>query len=165
MIPKDQTLIKANGSRKGPVFRHKNFFMTQHQITLIRTSWARLKKMNTALTGDVFYSKLFLEAPEVQQLFNSPRLEQANKLITTLSVLVAHLDTPDRLTNSIQQLAIRHAKYGVRPDHYELVGNILLWSLEHLLERDWNESLREAWYEWYRTIAETMIQSAYHTWQ
>ena len=137
--------------------------MTLHQITLIRTSWARLKKIDTALIGDVFYSKLFLEAPEVRPLFKAQRLEQANKLITTLSVLVAHLDKLDQLTNSIQQLAIRHVKYGVRADHYELVGNVLLWSLEHLLQEDWHESFKEAWYKCYRILAETMIQSAYHS--
>jgi hemoglobin-like flavoprotein len=135
--------------------------MTPHQITLARNSWYKLKRMDTIVIGDIFYSKLFLAAPEVQPLFKSPRLEQANKLTTTLSVVVSQLEQLDRLTNAIEQLAIRHVKYGVKPRHYNLVGTALLWSLEHLLKGDWNESLKEAWSACYDRLAQSMIRTAY----
>jgi hemoglobin-like flavoprotein len=137
--------------------------MTPHQISLIKTSWEKLKKINSVLVGDVFFSKLFLEAPEVQSLFRSSRIEQANKLITTLAVIVAQLEQLDKLTHAIEQLAIRHVSYGVKPQHYKLVGIALLWSLEHLLNENWNEELREAWNRCYDLLPQSMIHATYNS--
>src|SRR5215213_8823252 len=135
--------------------------MSPHQINLIKNSWEKVKKMDATLVGDVFYSKLFSETPELQSLFRSPRLEQANKLMTTLAVIVAQLEQLDKMTHAIEQLAIRHVKYGVKPEHYKLVGTALLWSLERLLGQHWSESLEEAWETCYNLLAQTMIEAAY----
>ena len=116
--------------------------------------------MEPVLVGDAFYSRLFLEAPAVRPLFRSSRTEQANKLIATLAVVVNQLEKLDTLSYSIQQLALRHIQYGVKAEHYQLVGNVLLWTLEHLLKENWNEDVAAAWARCYVILAETMINAA-----
>lgn len=135
--------------------------MTQDEILLIKTSWKHLQKIEPVLIGDAFYSKLFLEAPHVRPLFKSSRVEQANKLISTLAVLVSQLEKLDQLTHAIEQLAIRHVQYGVKPEHYDLVGDTLLWTLEKLLGDNWNKELQQAWAACYGILANTMIKAAY----
>ncbi|HEX7846167.1 MAG TPA: globin domain-containing protein [Chitinophagaceae bacterium] len=135
--------------------------MTQDEILLIKASWKQLQKIEAVLIGDAFYSKLFLEAPYIRPLFKSSRVEQGNKLIATLAILVKQLEKPDQLTHAIEQLAIRHVQYGVKPEHYELVGNTLLWTLGKLLGNSWNSALQQAWTNCYTALSGTMIRAAY----
>ena len=135
--------------------------MTQQEIQLIKSSWILLQKMDPVLIGDAFYSKLFLEAPQIRTLFKSSRLEQAHKLISTLSVMVHQLEKSDHLTHAVEQLAIRHVHYGVKPEHYGLIGDTLLWTLEKLLKDNWNDDLHQAWTTCYKILSETMITTAH----
>ena len=54
-------------------------------------------------------------------------------------------------------MALRHEGYGVKPQHYRLAGNALLWTLKRGLGNDWNDDLEEAWMAAYTTLAEAMI--------
>ena len=135
--------------------------MTQDQITLVKNSWKLLQELEPVIIGDAFYSKLFLDAPQVRSMFKSSRIEQANKLIATLAVVVSRLEEIEKLTHAIQQLAIRHVHYGVEPEHYKLVGDVMIWTLEKLLEDNWNDELKEAWDSCYTILSRTMINGAY----
>jgi hemoglobin-like flavoprotein len=136
-------------------------YITTAQVTLIKNSWKKLQKIDPLVIGDIFYSKLFLEAPPVQHLFTSPRKEQSNKLIATLAVVVSKLEQPGVITHAVQQLALRHVNYGVKPQHYELVGAVLLFTLQQGLGDDWNKDLAEAWSACYNMLANTMMNAAY----
>src|SRR5215207_6871107 len=134
--------------------------MTERQINLIKNSWKLLRNVDPVLIGDVFYSKLFVDAPELAHLFKTPRPEQSKKLITMLSVVVNKVDSLDELQDSLRQLALRHVQYGTRPEHYALVGNALLWTLERGLGADWNEELKHAWANCYSVLSTSMINAS-----
>ena len=136
--------------------------MTEHQIELVKNSWKLLRKVDPVLIGDVFYSKLFVDFPQVQHLFKTPREEQSKKLIAILAVVVNKLDHLQELTQDIENLATRHVHYGVRQEHYAHVGSALLWTLERGLGNDWNEELKNAWATCYGILSSTMIKVAYH---
>ena len=134
--------------------------MTEHQIVLIKNSWKLLRNIKPAIIGDVFYSKLFVDVPQVVHLFKTPRELQSEKLIAMLTLIVSKLQSLDDLTKDIEQLAIRHVSYGTKPEHYKAVGNALLWTLERGLGRDWNPELKEAWSACYNHLSSTMIRAA-----
>jgi hemoglobin-like flavoprotein len=134
--------------------------ITKAQIGLIQNSWEILKQLEPVIIGDIFYSKLFLEAPQLQPMFRSPRLEQAEKLVATLTVVVHKLDKLELISRDIENLARRHVKYGVQPEHYQVVGTTLLWTLAHALKSQWNPELEEAWAICYSTLADTMIRAS-----
>jgi nitric oxide dioxygenase len=50
--------------------------------------------------------------------------------------------------------------YGTRPEHYQTVGQGLLWSLENILGDRWSAQTRQAWTEAYTIMANTMLQGA-----
>ena len=136
--------------------------MTEYQIELVKNSWKLLRKVDPVLIGDVFYSRLFVDFPHVQNLFKTPREEQSKKLIAILAVVVSKLENLEELTSDIEKLAERHVSYGVRPEHYGHVGSALLWTLERGLGSDWNEDLKNAWATCYGILSSTMIKAAYH---
>jgi hemoglobin-like flavoprotein len=131
--------------------------MTQEEISLIKQSWRTLRNVPPQVIGDVFYTKLFLDAPGLRTLFHYPISNQSEKLIGMLNVIVARLEHMDLLKKEVHELAIRHKAYGVKASHYDLVGNALLWTLEKAFGVQWNEPLRRAWLTCYTSLATVML--------
>lgn len=133
--------------------------MTEKQIQLVKSSWNLFRMMDPQLIGDVFYSRLFQQMPSLRSMFKVSMTEQYKKIVDTLSTIVARLDKLEQ-NEEISNLAIRHVQYGVRPAHYKLVGDALLWTLEKGLGKDWNAETAEAWATCYKLLADTMIKAA-----
>jgi hemoglobin-like flavoprotein len=64
------------------------------------------------------------------------------------------------LADMLQGLGRRHVNYGVRDEHYEKVGQALIWMLENLLGDAFTAEARLAWTELYSTVAEAMKKAA-----
>lgn len=134
--------------------------MTEEQILVVKKTWKIFREIDPVLIGDVFYSKLFVDLPEVKHLFKIPRPQQSKKLVDMLSMIVGRLDRLDELTEDIRQLAIRHVNYGVKVSHYRAVGEALIWMLRQGMGRDWNKEVEAAWKACYKMLSDTMIDAA-----
>jgi len=134
--------------------------MTLEQVALVKKTWRVFREIDPQLTGDVFYSKLFIEVPHVKHLFKTSREIQSKKLIDMLSLIVGRLDRLDELTEEIKHLAIRHVEYGARPEHYHVVGAALIWTLKQGLGADWTAEVEDAWINCYKILSDTMIKAA-----
>lgn len=135
--------------------------MTSQQVQAIKTSWKIFRSIDPVIVGDVFYTKLFHEYPQVKSMFKISKEEQSKKLIDMLNVIVGRLDKLDEINEDIAGLAIRHAQYGVKPEHYKAVGAALLWTLQQGLGADWTQATATAWKAGFDTLADTMINAAY----
>jgi hemoglobin-like flavoprotein len=133
--------------------------MTARQIIVVKKSWQIISKINPILVGDVFYSKLFLETPELRRLFTTDRAAQSQKLVLMLTTIVSGLDRLDAFMSSIKDLAIRHKQYGVVAAHYEKVGAALLWTLEKALGNDFDAETKQAWTRCYTVLSDVMIKA------
>ena len=87
-------------------------------------------------------------------------VQQRKILMQTLAVVVRSLDRLEQLTAALEGLGRRHAGYGVRENHYDKVGEALLWTLREGLGETFTLELREAWAEAYYTLASVMIGAA-----
>ncbi|SRR6266487_3832397 len=137
--------------------------MTAEQISLVKQTWKIFRDINPTIIGDVFYSKLFVDLPQVKHMFKNSREEQSGKLIEMINIIVGRLDRLNELTEEIKQLALRHVDYGVKPSHYRSVGVALLWTLHQGLGRDWNKEVEAAWEACYKILSDTMINAAGYT--
>lgn len=133
--------------------------MTDHQVTIVKNSWQILQAINPVLVGDVFYSKLFMTAPKLKHLFHISTEEQSKKLVEMLNIIVGRLDRWNELNEDIRQLGIRHLAYGVKAEHYKMVGTALIWMLEQGLGKDWDEEVKDAWTTCYAHISQTMMDA------
>jgi hemoglobin-like flavoprotein len=86
--------------------------------------------------------------------------EQGKMLMQALAIAVKSLDRPDGLIPMLQDLGRRHAKYGVRDEHYDTVGAALIWTLEKGLGSRFTADVREAWVAVYGVVATTMKAAA-----
>ncbi len=136
--------------------------MTTRQILLVKSTWKLFRNMDPVVVGDAFYSKLFSQHPSLRKMFPSEMSKQYQKLMDMLTTIVSRLDRLDELSDDIAEMAQRHEGYGVKIAHYKVVGDALLWTLEHGLGRDWTDEVREAWQCCYKVLADTMIGALKH---
>jgi hemoglobin-like flavoprotein len=134
--------------------------MTAQHIKLVKKSWFMFRNIKPEIIADAFYSRLFLEHPELRPLFPKDMEAQYEKLISMLNIVVGRLDRLEELTQDIADLAVRHKDYGTKPAHYDAVGKALLWTLEMGLGNDWTEETAEAWGVCYTLLSKTMIEAA-----
>ena len=134
--------------------------LTKKEIGLIKKSWGVIRNIDQAVVGNVFYSKLFFENPELRKMFPENMEAQYRKLIEMLNVIVARLEKLDELKSEITSMAERHVSYGVKPQHYNLVGVALIWTLQKALGNEWDDETKAAWINCYTILSGTMITAS-----
>ncbi|MCX7320533.1 MAG: globin family protein [Hyphomicrobiales bacterium] len=134
--------------------------MTPDQIALVQDSFKKVVPIADVAAG-LFYGRLFEIAPEVKPMFKGDMTEQGRKLMATLGVVVTGLTRLDTVLPAASALARQHVAYGVRPEHYPIVGAALLWTLEKGLGEAWTPELADAWTTAYGTLSGYMISEAY----
>jgi nitric oxide dioxygenase len=129
--------------------------MTPHQVQLIKESFAKVAPI-APQAAELFYSRLFTIAPEAQKLFKGDMTEQGRMLMATIGIAVASLDRLAELVPVVQELGRRHVTYGVKDEHYDVVAQALLWTLEKGLGPAFTPEVKEAWTNVYGVLADTM---------
>jgi hemoglobin-like flavoprotein len=110
--------------------------------------------------AELFYARLFELDPSLRSLFQGEPAVQRLKLMDMLGLLVTHADRPDELQAMLTALGERHAAYGVRPEHYDTVGEALLWTLDDGLGLLHTDTGRNAWVATWQTFRTSMIPRA-----
>jgi len=112
------------------------------------------------VAADLFYERLFYLAPSLRRMFPDDMRDQKRKLIVMIATAVQSLDDLDALGPQLAALGARHAGYGVTTAHYQLVGEVLMWTLERGLASDFTPDVQRAWRGVYGLIAAAMQAGA-----
>jgi len=134
--------------------------MTKEQIALVKKTWKVVMCIDAQIVGDAFYSKLFSDHPDIRRLFPEDMQKQYVKLVDMVTYIVSRLDRLDEAVEEIGAMASRHVGYGVKAVHYDMVGAALLWTLEVALQGDWTPSVKQAWSDCYRLLADAMLANS-----
>jgi hemoglobin-like flavoprotein len=129
--------------------------MTPEQVQIVRLTFAQAMDRKLEV-GRIFYDRLFAIAPETRALFKNDIEEQSRKLMDTLALAIGSLRDTPTLVSMLQGLAQRHVRYGVRDEHYDKVGEALLWTLEKAFGAAFTPDVRNAWATLYGVVATTM---------
>jgi nitric oxide dioxygenase len=135
--------------------------MTPEKIALVQDSFTKVAPIADQ-AAVLFYDRLFEIAPEVKPMFHDADMaEQRRKLMATLGVVVTGLTRLETVLPAASALARRHVTYGVKDEHYPIVGAALLWTLEKGLGDAWTPDVAEAWTAAYGTLSGYMISEAH----
>ncbi len=136
--------------------------MHPEQIVCIQSSFAQVLPI-ADVAAALFYQRLFELDPRLRPLFSGDLSEQGRKLMTMLQVVVNGLTRLDALIPAVQTLGRRHVGYGVTDEHYETVGEALLWTLHQGLGEHFTPNVAAAWATAYALLADVMKQAASET--
>ena len=102
-----------------------------------------------------FYVNLLSDYPEIRILFNRVQIDRQKRLfIAALVQIVNNLDSPEFLADYLEKMGERHSSYGVKPQHFEMVGLSLIKSLGELMGPAFTQDLRHQWAQVYDLVCE-----------
>ena len=108
-----------------------------------------------------FYERLFTRFPQTRALFAATDMSvQRKKLQQSLALIVQHMQHPEVLGGMLRELGQRHVTYGVRPEHYPLVGIVLLETFADFLGKNWTQAHHDAWVKGFDAVSSLMLQGA-----
>jgi nitric oxide dioxygenase len=110
---------------------------------------------------DTFYARLFAAAPAVRPLFAATDLRRQKAMLLGALVLVRKsLRDLDAIVPKLRELGARHVAYGARPEHYPVVGAVLIASMAEIAGEAWRPEFESAWAAAYDVLAGAMLDGA-----
>lgn len=132
--------------------------MTKYNFERVRKSWDIISKIDFEIVGGAFYIRLFEIAPDLRPMFRRTSMAgQSVKLGCMLSYIISKHEHMDDILEEVKFLGERHTGYGVKDEHYKVIGEALLWVLEQGLGAYWTEELQVAWKEFYEELSTRMM--------
>ena len=132
---------------------------TEKDVSLVIKTFDQVVPI-AGLAADLFYARLFEIAPALRVMFPEDMRDQKRKLFVMIATAVQGLHDLDRLVPQVEALGARHAGYGVKPEHYAIVGQALIWTLQRGLGDACTPEVERAWTRIYAVLATTMQQGA-----
>jgi hemoglobin-like flavoprotein len=130
--------------------------MTRDEAQIVQLNWRAVLPVGDTF-AELFYGRLFALDPTLRRLFREDPIEQGRNLTAMLSVAVANLAKPERISVALGQLGKRHAAYGVEPGHFALVEDALLFALEHVLIDVFTAQAKAAWQAAFALVTGMML--------
>ena len=130
--------------------------ITPAQVQLVQSSFEHVLPI-VDVAGMLFYERIFTLAPEARALFGDDIALQATRTMGALKTAVDGLGDIDQIVPFLVRLGARHVRYGVVPEHFDLVGGALLWTLEQGLGEAFTPEVRDAWAATFAVVAQTML--------
>jgi methyl-accepting chemotaxis protein len=110
---------------------------------------------------DEFYRRLFEAAPGVAPLFAATDLQrQKAMLLGTLVLLRKSLRDLDAIVPKLRDLGARHVAYGAEPEHYPVVGEVLIAAMAAIAGPAWRPEHQRAWSQAFEIVAGAMLEGA-----
>jgi nitric oxide dioxygenase len=110
---------------------------------------------------NTFYARLFTAAPAVKPLFAGTDLRrQKGMLLGALVLLRKSLRDLGAIVAKLRELGARHVDYGARPEHYPVVGAVLIASMAEIAGDAWRPEYERAWAAAFDVVAGAMLDGA-----
>ena len=133
---------------------------TAQTIAIVKATVPVLEEHGAAITT-VFYENMFVEHPELLDIFNKTNQKlgrQQTALATTVLAAAKHLEHLAVLLPQVTGISHKHRALQILPEHYPIVGKHLIGAIKQVLGEAANDDIIDAWTEAYDEIAGVFIQ-------
>ncbi len=129
--------------------------MTSDDVRLVQQSWDKAEFVKD-VTAELFFSRLFQLAPELEPLFAADSRERERKFTQFVGTTVRGLNRVEALSPAVRELGARHPALAANEEMHANVAAALLWTLHKSLRREFTPEVRGAWINAYSTLSEAM---------
>jgi len=103
-----------------------------------------------------FYTRVFEIAPQVRSLFRNNMIDQGRLLTHMLGGIVYSLSRPEYLKTGLKRLGENHMHYGVKDEHYPIIKEALIYTIDKRLGEHKTGKTMDAWSAALDFVTETM---------
>lgn len=133
--------------------------ISARDLALVRKSFESAQPV-LHVVPDLFYDRLFYLAPSLRQLFPEDLREARRRFVPMLTSVVDALEHPGVLLTLLSLLGRRLAGRGVTGQHYDVVGETLIWALARVLASGFTAEVEASWRAIYRQLIAVLQNSA-----
>lgn len=130
--------------------------LSEKTVEIVKATAAPVAANSEAITSRM-YEILFTNHPQLKELFKNAGPDQHKKLAGAVAAYAANIDNLAVLSKAVENMAQKHVKTGVEPEHYPLVGVSLLQAVKDILGDAATDDVIEAWKEAYFFLAGILI--------
>lgn len=133
--------------------------LSETEIQTIRETVPLLKEKGQDITA-IFYKRLFEEHPELKNVFNQTNQKRGLQSSALAMAVVAAAENIEDLTPivpAIMPVVYKHCALQVKPEHYPIVGENLIWAIEEVTGLKDEDPIIQAWVKAYDEIADAFI--------
>lgn len=161
----------ANQVDDSPIIGPAKEPINEADIAIVEKTWAQVEALGVEAVGVILFRYIFTIAPSALQLFSfrtdpdvmtyqTPGLKAHGvKVVATVGTAVKGLREFEVLLPTLEALATRHAGYGVKPFHFDVVGEALMKTLQDGLGTGFTPRARLAWSKVWHALASPMIRT------
>lgn len=116
----------------------------------------------------VFYQNLFIDHPELKNLFNAGNQangSQQQSLASAVFAYAANIENAAALAPVIERIVHKHVSVGIKAEHYPIVGKHLIGAIKEVLGEQATPELLAAWVEAYGLLADALIDAEQRLYQ
>lgn len=129
--------------------------MQHEDIERLQRAWDSIAGQSDQLVRDM-YRELFAEQPQLRVLFPEDLEPVICSVSRALNVILTSLEDLQALRFILLSLGERHAAYGVKPEYFTVLKEVLTTVLTRHLGHHMTPQLAAAWSEAYDTISSIM---------
>ena len=85
---------------------------------------------------------------------------QRQALLNMLLVLRESLRDLEDIVPDLEELGARHVEYGAKPEHYPVVGEVLIGAMTQVAGDAWKPEYTSAWQDAYQVVQDVMVSGA-----
>lgn len=134
--------------------------LSEETKSIIKATIPVLEEHGDAITT-AFYKHMFEEHPELLNVFNKTNQKlgrQQTALAQTVIAAAKHIDHLEAIIPNVNQIAHKHRALEIKPEHYPIVGENLIWAIQHVLGDAATPEIVDAWTKTYGVIADVFIK-------
>ncbi|PTE39377.1 globin domain-containing protein [Staphylococcus equorum] len=133
--------------------------LTQEEIQTIKETVPLLKDKGQTITS-IFYKRLFEQHPELKNVFNQTNQKrglQSSALAMAVLAAAENIEDLSPIVPAIMPVVYKHCALQVKPEHYPIVGENLIWAIEEVTGLEDEDPIIQTWIKAYGEIADAFI--------
>ncbi len=131
-------------------------WLSAEETRILRDSFMRVIPVSEQ-ASQALYTRLFEIAPSLRSMFPADLVLQQEKLVLMLGMTLDLLDDPKGLGAACKELGERHRGYGALPEHYPIVGRLLVEEFGRAAQPPFSEVENRLWSDLYDRVAAAML--------
>ncbi len=130
--------------------------LSEHTKEIVKATAPTLQEYGVEITTRM-YDRMAEEQPDLKALFANTKNGQAERLAGAVLAYAQNIDEIEKLAPTIAVISKKHVDAKVLPEHYPIVGQLLLAAMKDVLGNAVTDEINDAWSEAYTFLADVFI--------